>query len=502
MATIDDPTKLSGLAAPATDSGSVAGAIQTMSANVFGSPSGAAAPPMDDGKVVETSGFVPKDPTVAAPPPPPPPPSGYTPPPANLDDSSASRLQGMITSGSPLMRIAEQNGLNLANRRGLLNSSIAVGAAQRAQIEAAQPFALTDAQIAAQKNLSREDQAAQMARLQEQGRINSGLAEQQFGFQRILQGQENEAQMNRLLTQLSTSERMQDRDLAASLQRLREQNQSEMTRLQEQLKSADAQQQRDIQAQMERLNTSMAGEMQRLVAAAGFDMSRLQAQGQIDIARDAANARNAQDLARVQGQIQSALQAQGNTEQIQRMGVELANNLALQSQDQNNALARIAATGDQEIRRLVEAANQERVTLQQSIAAQDRERMANAMVSIFQIEGQMRAALLSNTNIPAAERSGYERAISSLGNPIREYIDQLFGTAAAPAEAPATPTAPSVGLMPGTGGEPTLPGGNIAAAPLTTPTTTAPTTGSDGLIAGLTPEQYQQLFAGYRTMPQ
>lgn len=53
----------------------------------------------------------------------------------------------MMATDSPLMRQAETRGLQAANRRGLLNSSIAVGEAQRAQLDAIVPMASAEADL-------------------------------------------------------------------------------------------------------------------------------------------------------------------------------------------------------------------------------------------------------------------------------------------------------------------------------------------------------------------
>ena len=58
--------------------------------------------------------------------------------------TSAGRLDRMLASDSPLMERANTKGLQQAAQRGLLNSSTAVGSAQGAMIDRAQPFALQD----------------------------------------------------------------------------------------------------------------------------------------------------------------------------------------------------------------------------------------------------------------------------------------------------------------------------------------------------------------------
>lgn len=257
----------------------------------------------------------------------------------------------------------------------------------------------------------------------------------------------------------------------------------------------------NIAAQKNLGREAQASQMEQLRQQSGYDITKLQTASALDIVRDAAQAKNATDLAKVQGTIQSALQSQGNSEQIQRMGVDLSNQLQLQSSQLTSDLQKIAAAGDQDIRRLVEAANQERVTLQQSIAAQDRDRMATAMVNIFQIEAQMRASLLGNTNIPANERAAYEKSISALGDPIRVYISQLFGTAAAPAPAPTTtvPVTPQITPPTTTPTGPVVPTGDTGG--VGTPVGagdngTAPNPAaqpSPGLLGNVTPEELRRL---------
>ena len=70
-----------------------------------------------------------------------------------LNDSVESRVAGITSKNSPLMKAAKTRGLQQANKRGLLNSSMAVGAAQRSMLDAAVPIASADAETSARKNL-------------------------------------------------------------------------------------------------------------------------------------------------------------------------------------------------------------------------------------------------------------------------------------------------------------------------------------------------------------
>ena len=86
------------------------------------------------------------------------------------EETSQFQLEKMLASDSALMKRAETQGLMQGAKRGLLNSSLAVGAAQGAMIDRAQPFAINDAATyfnTAESNMRAQNQAelanAQMA---------------------------------------------------------------------------------------------------------------------------------------------------------------------------------------------------------------------------------------------------------------------------------------------------------------------------------------------------
>jgi hypothetical protein len=69
------------------------------------------------------------------------------------DDSVSKRVTGLMNQQNPFMQQAQTAGLKQANRRGLLNSSMAVGAAQGEAYKAALPIASQESQQIAAKNL-------------------------------------------------------------------------------------------------------------------------------------------------------------------------------------------------------------------------------------------------------------------------------------------------------------------------------------------------------------
>ena len=80
----------------------------------------------------------------------------------NVDpnQTASGQLAGILDSGSPLMQQANTTGLQTANARGLLNSSLAAGASENAMIGAATPIATANASTyanAAQENAKAEN---------------------------------------------------------------------------------------------------------------------------------------------------------------------------------------------------------------------------------------------------------------------------------------------------------------------------------------------------------
>lgn len=77
--------------------------------------------------------------------------------PKQVNDSVADKVKELTSQDSPLMQQAKTEGLKVANRRGLLNSSMAVGASQDAMVSKALPIASQDASQAFQKNMAAND---------------------------------------------------------------------------------------------------------------------------------------------------------------------------------------------------------------------------------------------------------------------------------------------------------------------------------------------------------
>lgn len=127
--------------------------------------------------------------------------------------TTTDRLNAILGSNSPLMQRAASQGHMLANRRGLLNASMAAGAAQAAMVDAATPLALQEGQVA-----SAEHQQGRQISSNEymQGR---DIASQQYmqanqiAHEQYMQLQNNELQILMQQSDIDSQELMQERDI-------------------------------------------------------------------------------------------------------------------------------------------------------------------------------------------------------------------------------------------------------------------------------------------------
>lgn len=145
------------------------------------------------------------------------------------DDSTANKLTGLLATDSKYLTQARQAGTRTANRRGLMNSSIAAGSSEAAAIAAAAPIASQDASQTAQKNMAsieygnqsslqkQQDDAAMTRQLSGQDaqkeltRLDSELQlirqKESQGFELTRQEIDNKAQLQRQMEAIASSDR-------------------------------------------------------------------------------------------------------------------------------------------------------------------------------------------------------------------------------------------------------------------------------------------------------
>lgn len=103
---------------------------------------------------------------------------------SNPNDGDIARRVAAITSkDSALMRTARTSGLQTANRRGVVNSSMAVGAAEQSALGVATPIASQESQQDLQERVNQQNLAAAererilAAQVQAQGNYSQALAQ-------------------------------------------------------------------------------------------------------------------------------------------------------------------------------------------------------------------------------------------------------------------------------------------------------------------------------------
>ena len=150
--------------------GSSAGAVKT--SDVVGS---GATPPIDPNAPVVDPNAAMKDAATAT--------TTYTPPTTpeitartiGSKETVAGQLNDLLNQDSTYMQSAKANAMAQANSRGLLNSSMAVGASQKAAIDSSLPIAQADANINANAGQEAQQAGHQAQLTGYQGEVNAGL---------------------------------------------------------------------------------------------------------------------------------------------------------------------------------------------------------------------------------------------------------------------------------------------------------------------------------------
>lgn len=254
--------------------------------------------------------------------------------------TSAGRLNKMLGEDSPLMKQARTQGLQTAQQRGLLNSSMAVGAAQGAMIERASPFALQDSSNLINNEQFNAGQKNQFGLLKSSLIGDSylsnqnydqqlGLNEQAYGFERGLNDQKQGFQQDNLRLQddiqqtqmeLQNALGQGDMNLANQLQqRLNEQKQAfdqENMRLGDTLDRGQMELGDTLQRGQNQQQAEIQAERDQMLF--GFETQNMEKAAEIQAERDVRLADLDADLAQLQSQLQEA-QAQNDFGRVKEL---------------------------------------------------------------------------------------------------------------------------------------------------------------------------------------
>lgn len=108
------------------------------------------------------------------------------------NETVSGQLNNLIADDSKYIQSARANGLQTANGRGLLNSSIAAGAAEKAAIDAAEPIAAQDASTYAASGLSAQNANQASAEAQYNAMLKSIADQQSYSNSAGLQAQQGQ----------------------------------------------------------------------------------------------------------------------------------------------------------------------------------------------------------------------------------------------------------------------------------------------------------------------
>ena len=98
----------------------------------------------------------------------------------------AKNLEGLLASGSPYIEAARAGAQRQANSRGLLNSTMAATAGEKAGIEAALPIAQQDAGFMQQQELNTQQGEIQRGLYETQGNISERLAQGGYDQEKVI----------------------------------------------------------------------------------------------------------------------------------------------------------------------------------------------------------------------------------------------------------------------------------------------------------------------------
>lgn len=154
----------------------------------------------------------------------------YDPTTGTFDESKGveGRVASITSKGGPLMQLAETRAKQSANRLGLANSSMAVGAAHKALVDAALPIATADAEAFQRQALTNQGDVNTAAAQNAQIRANAATEGMRLGES----ARQNDAS---LMQQADQAQR--ERDLRTTLAQLDRDQQTAVVNLENQWRS-------------------------------------------------------------------------------------------------------------------------------------------------------------------------------------------------------------------------------------------------------------------------
>ena len=173
------------------------------------------------------------------------------------DDDVVNQMNKITSQDSDYMKLARTSGLQTANKRGLLNSSIAAGASQAEALRAAAPLAGQNASQAASRNLARIQGYFDQQKQEAQFGHEVGMQERQLTAAEEQQMKDIEARMTMQGIDIESQRELQQKQLDASRELAEANIAAEMERLGRQLTAQEEAQIRDLASRQDLLTQEL-----------------------------------------------------------------------------------------------------------------------------------------------------------------------------------------------------------------------------------------------------
>lgn len=335
------------------------------------------------------------------------------------DDSVIGQMNAITDSGSSYIKQAEAAGTRTAQRRGLINSSIAAGASRGAAINAAAPLAMQEAQQRAGRNSIRLDGTLQRERLGMSIDSNEKMQGLDIASREGMQTQALAAEAERLGRQLTAQEQAQIRDIT----------------------NAQLMQGRDLENRTQLTTMELEGRSRLQTQALAAESERL---GRQLSAAEQENIRNISS--------QQFMQTRDIGSREGMLATELQSREAMQREEAASLLQRLNLTNEAEnVRANLTAATQVQVATLNNLS-QEQQATLSYYANMSGNYLQAAASVWNNPDIPAPAR---QAAIDQFASVLTSGINMpaaLYGTnlnwgTGTGGSATAPGTAPGTGLV-------------------------------------------------------
>lgn len=243
------------------------------------------------------------------------------------------RLANMTAAPSKLQQVAQTNATQLANQRGLMNTSLAVGAAQKANIESALPIAQQDAGFFQKQALMKQqediDKRLQTAGADEQLRLIMQKGEIDKEMQQI-SGQQAVEQIKtkgQIETELVQQQHLNNQEILTAQEGMESRLTAQRAEISQQLLTAEGEQKSVLLAQQGKIDYEMAltnagisKDLQQQLFEINSDLEVLRA----DLAAEDLDQRaaNEQALVELKGTIETRLQELVGSQALAEQGLK------------------------------------------------------------------------------------------------------------------------------------------------------------------------------------